>query len=76
VARSSQIGAGGVGLVVLAVVAGCGSGAGPLGQPKGAGVSTVGIPVRTHEFALTAIPFAARVIDRPLELLGVRLLHP
>jgi hypothetical protein len=60
-------------------MAGCGgNGAGPLGEPEdaGPGFNTVGIPVKPHEFAVTAISFAGRVIDRPLELLGVRLLHP
>jgi hypothetical protein len=79
VARSSKIGAIGIGLVVLANVAGCGGGgAGPLGEPKGSGpgFNTVGLPVKTHEFAVTAIPFYGGLIDRPLELLGVRLFHP
>lgn len=32
--------------------------------------------MRIREFALTAIPLDFRVVDHPLELLGVRLLHP
>ena len=75
---SRRSGAAGLGLVVLTAAAGCGSGAGPLGEPKGAGpgFNTVGLPVKTHQFAVTALPLDPRVIDRPLELLGVRLLHP
>jgi hypothetical protein len=34
------------------------------------------LPVRPHQFAVTAIPLDPRVIDHPLELLGLRLLHP
>jgi hypothetical protein len=34
------------------------------------------MPVRTHQFALTALPLLRGRIDRPLELLDVRLLHP
>jgi hypothetical protein len=63
-------------MVIAASVAGCGgSGAGPLAEPKGAGISITGIPVKTHEFALTAIPFRLH-LAHPLVLLGVRLIHP
>jgi hypothetical protein len=77
VARSSQIGAVAIGLVVLATGSGCASGAGPLGEPKGSGpgFNTVGLPVKTHQFAVTGLPLDFRVIDRPLELLGVRPMH-
>ena len=75
---SRRFGAAGLALVVLAAVVGCGSGAGPLGEPKGSGpgFNTVGLPVRSHQFAVTALPLDPRVIDHPVELLGVRLLHP
>ena len=75
---SRRFGAAGLALVVLTAAAGCGSGAGPLGERKGSGpgFNTVGLPVKTHQFAVTALPLDPRVIDRPLELLGVRLLHP
>jgi hypothetical protein len=72
---SRKFGAAGLALVITASVAGCGGGAGPLAQPKGAGVSIVGLPVRTHQFAVTAIPFRLR-LAHPLVLLGVRLVHP
>jgi hypothetical protein len=77
VACSSKIGAVGAGLVLLATAPCCGSGgAGPLGEPKDAGVTRTGMPVKTHQFALTALPLLPGRIDHPLELLGVRLLHP
>lgn len=72
----SKLGAVALALAVCTFVAGCGGGgAGPLAQPKGSGTSIVGLPVRTHQFAVTSIPFRLR-LNRPLVLLGVRLIHP
>jgi hypothetical protein len=63
-------------VVTTALLAGCGGGgAGPLAQPKGAGTNIVGLPVRTHQFAVTAIPFRLH-LRHPLTLLGVHLQHP
>ena len=62
-------------MVVVASLAGCGGGgAGPLAWPKDAGTTGVGLPVKTHQIAVTAIPFA-RSVDSPVVLLDVRPLH-
>jgi hypothetical protein len=64
---------GGIGVTVLvALVAGCGgSGAGPLAWPKDGGASVSGVPVKTGQFAVTAITFA-HAADKPVVLLDVR----
>jgi hypothetical protein len=74
VSRSSKIGAVGVGLAVLTAVAASGGGAGPLAWPKDAGTTLVGLPVKTGQIAVTAIPFA-RSVDAPVVRLAVRPQH-
>ena len=57
---------GAVSLVVVGSVAGCGGGgAGPFAWPKDAGKSVSGIPVKTGQLAVTALPLdsiAARAV--------------
>ena len=65
----------GLALAVAVSLVGCGSsGAGPLAWPKDAGTTLVGLPVKTHQIAVTALPFA-RSVDSPVVLLDVRPLH-
>ncbi|MGH3008105.1 MAG: hypothetical protein ACRDLM_01670 [Gaiellaceae bacterium] len=57
-------------VVLTAIVAGCGNGAGPLTWPKDAGTTEIGLPVTPHQLAVTAIPH--RGLASQILLLGVR----
>jgi hypothetical protein len=63
-------------LLQATAAAGCGgSAAGPFAWPKDAGTTVSGVPVRTGQFAVTAI-YLLGTADKPAVLLDVRPQHP
>lgn len=62
--------------MLVAAVAGCGgAGAGPFAWPKDAGTAVSGVPVKTGQFAVTAV-YLLGTAGKPAMLVDVRPQHP